>query len=58
MLPICSSCKKIRDKGDCWKNVDLLIEEHTDADFTHGICPECVKALYPEYVQRLQNHAR
>jgi PAS domain S-box-containing protein len=51
LLPICSNCKKIRnDKGD-WQVVEAYISEHTDATFTHGVCPECMKILYPNYVQ-------
>ena len=48
LLPICSNCKKIRDKEDCWHDVAVYIRDHSDADFTHGICPECIKKLYPE----------
>ena len=48
MLPICSSCKKIRcDKG-FWHQVENYIREHFDAEFTHGICPDCLKNLYPD----------
>ncbi len=47
ILPICSSCKKIRDDRGYWNQVEVYISDHTDAEFTHGICPECVKKLYP-----------
>ena len=54
LLPICSNCKKIRnDKGD-WQIVEAYIGEHTDATFTHGVCPDCMKILYPSYVQGSQ----
>jgi len=48
LLPICASCKKIRDDKGYWQQVETYIKAHSDADFTHGICPECVKRLYPE----------
>ena len=45
-LPICSSCKKIRDDEGYWQQVEKFVEEHTNARFTHGICPDCVVKLY------------
>lgn len=48
LLPICSSCKKIRDDKGYWNLLETYIETHTEADFTHGICPECAQRLYPE----------
>jgi len=48
-LPICASCKKIRDDRGYWSQIEAYISERSDAKFTHGICPECVKKLYPEY---------
>lgn len=47
ILPICSSCKKIRDEGGSWKHVEVYVHEHTDAEFSHSLCPECVARLYP-----------
>jgi len=49
LLPMCASCRKIRDDHGYWQQVEEYIREHSDADFTHGICPECAKRLYPEY---------
>ncbi len=49
LLPICSSCKKIRDDKGYWNQIEQYIAEHSDAEFSHGICPECVKKLYPQY---------
>jgi FixJ family two-component response regulator len=49
LLPMCASCKKIRDDKGYWNQIEAYISEHSQADFTHGICPECVKKLYPEY---------
>ena len=48
LLPICASCKKIRDDGGYWHQVEVYIHEHTEVDFSHGLCPDCVKTLYSE----------
>lgn len=48
MLPICSSCKNIRDDNGYWNQIEAYISEHSLAEFTHSICPKCVKKLYPE----------
>lgn len=48
LLPICSSCKKIRDDKGSWIQIESYIHDHSEADFTHGVCPECIKKLYPE----------
>lgn len=47
IIPICASCKKIRDDQGSWNQLETYISQHTDADFTHGICPDCSKRLYP-----------
>ena len=49
LLPICANCKKIRDDAGYWVEVESYIKGHSDADFTHGICPSCMQNLYPEY---------
>jgi len=48
LLPICSSCKKIRDDKGYWDQVEVYIANHTDAHFSHSLCPECVRKLYPD----------
>jgi AmiR/NasT family two-component response regulator len=48
LLPICSSCKKIRDDEGYWNQLEAYIQEHSEAVFSHGLCPECGKKLYPE----------
>ena len=48
MLPICSSCKKIRDDTGYWNQIESYIKAHSDAEFSHSICPECLVRLYPE----------
>jgi response regulator RpfG family c-di-GMP phosphodiesterase len=47
LLPICSYCKKIRDEKGQWHPVEGYIRDHSNADFTHGICPECLEDHYP-----------
>ncbi len=49
LLPICAACKKIRDDRGYWSQIEEYISRHSEAEFTHGICPECAKRLYPEY---------
>jgi methyl-accepting chemotaxis protein len=49
LLPICASCKKIRDDKGYWNQIETYISEHSEAMFTHAICPDCGKKLYPEY---------
>ncbi len=49
LLPICSNCKKIRDdKGD-WNHLESYIQHHSEAKFSHGICPDCAERLYPDF---------
>ena len=51
LIPICSSCKKIRNDKGFWQMVEEYISEHSEADFSHGICEDCLKRLYPEYLE-------
>ncbi len=51
MIPICASCKKIRDDEGYWQDVAFYIQAHSEAEFTHGICPDCAKKLYPTFYQ-------
>ena len=48
LLPICSNCKKIRDTADNWNEIEDYIRERSEAKFSHSICPDCEKELYPE----------
>ena len=48
LLPICSSCKKIRDDRGYWNQIESFVRKHSEAEFSHGICPDCAKKLYPE----------
>lgn len=52
IIPICSSCKNIRDDQGFWQQVELYICDHSEAEFTHGICPECMEKLYPELSEK------
>jgi ribosomal protein L29 len=54
ILPICTNCKKIRDDRGYWQQVELYISENTNTLFSHGICPDCMEELYPEYVSRMR----
>jgi hypothetical protein len=47
LLPICASCKKIRDDRGYWNQLEKYIQDRSEATFSHGICPECMKKLYP-----------
>lgn len=49
LLPICANCKKIRNDEGYWQDVAVYIQAHSEAEFTHGICPECARKLYPEF---------
>ncbi len=59
LLPICANCKKIRDDKGYWTQLEKYIEMHSEALFSHGICPECMEQLYgdQEWYQRIQNSA-
>ena len=55
LLPICASCKKIRDDKGYWKQIEGYIREHSEAEFSHGICPDCAKELYPEMYEKIKD---
>ena len=48
-LPICANCKKIREADGSWTPIEEYIRDHSETEFSHGICPECAKKLYPEF---------
>jgi len=52
LLPICSACKKIRDDSGYWHNVEAYVSRHSDARFSHSICPDCMRRLYPDYTDK------
>lgn len=49
ILPVCTSCKKIRDDKGHWHQIESFIRDRSEAEFSHSICPECAKKLYPEF---------
>ncbi|MDN4600508.1 hypothetical protein P5G61_04665 [Paenibacillus sp. F6_3S_P_1C] len=57
LLPICAVCKQIKDEQDSWNSVESYLEKHTHAEFTHDICPDCIRRLYPKYSNILDKHA-
>lgn len=54
LLPICANCKRIRDEKGGWQQVEVYVHAHSQADFTHSICPDCTQELYPEIYRKLQ----
>ena len=52
MVPICMHCKKIRNDENYWQQVEEYVAEHTEADFSHSICPRCLEEHYPDYARR------
>jgi len=61
ILPICSHCKKIRDDDGYWNKFELYIQKHSDASFSHGICPECSDELYGDedwYIEMKKNKGK
>ncbi|MGD0259501.1 MAG: response regulator [Verrucomicrobiota bacterium] len=51
LIPICAGCKKIRDDRGYWSQVEIYVAKHSGAKFSHGICPECARKLYPELAE-------
>lgn len=52
LLPICASCKKIRDDQGYWQQVEVYLKQHSDAEFSHGFCPDCLQKLYPDIFEK------
>jgi hypothetical protein len=55
LLPICASCKKIRDDKGYWNQIEEYIRNHSEADFSHGLCPPCIEKLYPNFIINKSN---
>jgi PAS domain S-box-containing protein len=49
-IPICASCKKVRDDKGFWSQIEAYLSDHSELEFSHGLCPECARRLYPDYV--------
>ena len=58
MIPICSHCKKIRDDNGFWGNVEQYISKRSNADFSHGICPDCLKEYYPDQFKKMKDKGK
>ncbi len=54
LIPICASCKKIRDDQGYWTELERYLQQHSEAEFSSGLCPECAKRLYPEFWPELE----
>jgi PAS domain S-box-containing protein len=52
LLPICASCKKIRNDKGYWEQIEMYIRDHSEAEFSHGLCPECTERLYPHFYKK------
>ena len=57
MLPICSHCRKVRDDHGYWSRVEEYVRSHSDAEFSHGICPDCLRKEFPEVADSLEESA-
>jgi hypothetical protein len=58
LLPICASCKKVRDDTGYWNQIESYLHDHADASFTHSVCPDCLEELYPEFVEQYMKPSR
>jgi hypothetical protein len=56
LLRICASCKRIKDERGAWQPLEAYLQAHSEAKFTHGVCPDCLRRLYPEYYQNWNKH--
>lgn len=52
LLPICASCKRIKNDQGSWMQIESYLKQHSEAEFTHGLCPECAERLYPEVFKK------
>ncbi len=55
IVPICANCKKVRDDKGFWDQVETYVEKHSQAQFSHGICPDCVDKIYPTQAEKIRN---
>lgn len=53
IIPMCASCHKVRDDRSYWENVEAYLDKHTRISFSHGICPDCMRKLYPEFADEV-----
>jgi hypothetical protein len=57
LLPICANCKKIRDDGGYWSRIEVYVRDHSDAEFSHSLCPPCARTLYGEFADEVDGNA-
>jgi hypothetical protein len=57
LLPICASCKSIRDDGGYWNRIEVYVRDHSDAEFSHSLCPPCARTLYGEFADEVDGNA-
>jgi PAS domain S-box-containing protein len=57
LIPICANCKRIRDDSGFWNQIEQFVRTHSEAEFSHGICPDCMGRLYPDYVPKPKDDA-
>jgi hypothetical protein len=55
LLPSCSHCKKVRDDKGYWQQVEVYIRDHSEAEFSHSLCPDCSKELYPDMYKKIMD---
>lgn len=58
LIPICASCRRVRDTDDAWHSIERYLSDHTDAQLSHGVCPDCMRKLYPDFADEILNHPR
>jgi len=58
IVPICMNCKNIRDESGSWVRLEEYISDHSEADFSHGICPDCLQKLYPEHLDNMRQKSQ
>lgn len=57
ILPMCSNCRKVRDDEGLWEKLEAYVSDHTDTRFSHGLCPDCIRELYPEDADEILNRS-
>lgn len=57
LLPICASCKNIRNDGGYWSQIEVYVRDHSDAEFSHSLCPPCARTLYGEFADEVEGSA-
>lgn len=55
LIPICPNCKNVRDDKGFWEQVETFVRDHSEAEFSHGICPECMESLYGDYIEKMES---